>query len=373
MSERYQTEMAAAIAAVKRACAIAAVKRACAVCRAVQADLVTAATLEKRDKSPVTVADFASQAVICHALAEAFPDDPVVGEEGAAELRGDDAAALRGKVVDHVNGALQRDLAPEAVLDLIDRGGFDPRNNNPRNHAPRNNDARNNDARNNDPRKDAAQSFRGRYWTLDPIDGTKGFLRGEQYAVALALIEDGKVVLGVLGCPNLPVEADAPAAGTGMVISAVRGSGAAGFVLDEPDALPKPIYASRLTDPSAARFCESVESGHTDQGASVRIAEALGITAEPFRIDSQCKYAAVARGDAQIYLRLPTRADYREKVWDHAAGMIVVEEAGGVVSDVDGKPLDFKRGRALEANRGVIATCGPIHAQVVEAVGRALG
>jgi len=349
MSERYQTEMAAAIAAVKRACA---------VCRAVQADLVTAATLEKRDKSPVTVADFASQAVICHALAEAFPDDPVVGEEGAAELRGDDAAALRGKVVDHVNGALQRDLAPEAVLDLIDRGGFDPRNN---------------DSRNDDSGKDAAQSFRGRYWTLDPIDGTKGFLRGEQYAVALALIEDGKVVLGVLGCPNLPVEADAPAAGTGMVISAVRGSGAAGFVLDEPDALPKPIYASRLTDPSAARFCESVESGHTDQGASVRIAEALGITTEPFRIDSQCKYAAVARGDAQIYLRLPTRADYREKVWDHAAGMIVVEEAGGVVSDVDGKPLDFKRGRALEANRGVIATCGPIHAQVVEAVGRALG
>jgi len=336
MSERYQTEMAAAIAAVKRACV---------VCRAVQADLVTAATLEKRDKSPVTVADFASQAMICHALAAAFPDDPVVGEEGAAELRGDDAAALRGKVVDHVNQALQQNLAADAVLDLIDRGGFNPTT-------------------------DAGVK---RYWTLDPIDGTKGFLRGEQYAVALALIEDGRVVLGVLGCPNLPVESDAPAAGKGMVFSAVRGSGAAGLVLDEPDALPKPIYASRLTDPAAARFCESVESGHTDQSASVRIAEALGITAEPFRIDSQCKYAAVARGDAQIYLRLPTRADYREKVWDHAAGMIVVEEAGGVVSDVDGKPLDFTHGRALEVNRGVIATCGSIHGEVVEAVGRALG
>ena len=144
------------------------------------------------------------------------------------------------------------------------------------------------------------------------------------------------------------------------------------FVLRGEDAIQMKVQVTSLLDVSRARFCESVESGHTDQDASVRIATALGITAEPFRIDSQCKYAAVARGDAQIYLRLPTRADYREKVWDHAAGMIVVEEAGGVVSDVEGKPLDFTHGRALEANRGVIATCGAIHAKVVEAVGAVL-
>lgn len=46
----------------------------------------------------------------------------------------------------------------------------------------------------------------GQHWTLDPIDGTKGFVRGGQYAICLALIEDGRVQLGVLGCPNLPVE-----------------------------------------------------------------------------------------------------------------------------------------------------------------------
>ena len=44
------------------------------------------------------------------------------------------------------------------------------------------------------------------YWTLDPVDGTKGFLRRGQYAVSLALIEDGKVVAGVLGCPNLGMD-----------------------------------------------------------------------------------------------------------------------------------------------------------------------
>jgi 3'(2'), 5'-bisphosphate nucleotidase len=37
------------------------------------------------------------------------------------------------------------------------------------------------------------------FWTLDPIDGTKGFLRGEQYVVALALVVDGQVQIGVLG------------------------------------------------------------------------------------------------------------------------------------------------------------------------------
>jgi 3'(2'), 5'-bisphosphate nucleotidase len=65
---------------------------------------------------------------------------------------------------------------------------------------------------------------------------------------------------------------------------------------------------------------------------------------------------------------MPTRADYREKIWDHAAGMLVVEEAGGRVSDVDGKRLDFRHGRTLVANRGVVATAGSIHEQVIEAI-----
>ena len=89
-------------------------------------------------------------------------------------------------------------------------------------------------------------------------------------------------------------------------------------------------------------------------------------------MDSQAKYAVVARGEADIYLRLPTRADYREKIWDHAAGALIVEEAGGVVTDITGRPLEFNHGRELAANRGVIVTNGRLHAQVIEAV-RAIG
>ena len=124
---------------------------------------------------------------------------------------------------------------------------------------------------------------------------------------------------------------------------------------------------------SEARVCESVESGHSNHDDSARITELLGIAAEPYRIDSQCKYAAVARGDASIYLRLPTRADYREKIWDHAAGKFVVEQAGGRVTDVTGAPLDFSHGRRLEHNLGVIATDGRFHDEVVAAVQNVLG
>lgn len=314
--------------------AVDAVRQASQVCRQVQANLVTADTLEKKDRSPVTVADFASQAVVCAGLAGVFPDDPVVGEEGSAALRGDDNATMRAAVTQHVQSVLA-DATPNDVLEWIDRGG--------------------------------ASGDTPRYWTLDPIDGTKGFLRGEQYAVALALIEEGQVVLGVLGCPNLPM-GDEP----GALIVAVRGEGAWMLSLDGQGTDGQAIGVTDVADPSTARFCESVESGHSDQGAAAQIANTLGIANDPVRMDSQVKYAAVARGDAEIYLRLPTRADYREKIWDHAAGMIVVQEAGGTVTDVTGKALDFTHGRTLEANRGIIATAGRIHDPVVKAVGQAL-
>lgn len=318
--------------------AVAAVRDACRVCRTVQADLVSAETIEKRDKSPVTVADFASQAVVCHALAEAFPEDRVVGEEASDALRGDDdaARALRAKVANAVRSILGADTSEATVLDAIDHGGWTP----PAEGTPR-------------------------YWTLDPIDGTKGFLRGEQYAVALGLVVDGRVVLGVLGCPNLPTGAGD---GRGLLMTAMRGGGTCVTALDDAEMTVTPVQVAATEDPAGARFCESVESAHSDQDKSAVIARELGITAEPYRIDSQCKYAAVARGDASIYLRLPTSEAYREKIWDHAAGSIVVEEAGGRVTDVHGNALDFSRGRTLEANQGIIATCGPIHDRVVEVV-----
>ncbi|MGH7472824.1 MAG: inositol monophosphatase family protein, partial [Candidatus Methylomirabilales bacterium] len=209
------------------------------------------------------------------------------------------------------------------------------------------------------------------YWALDPIDGTTGFLRGDQYAVALALIEDGEVVLGVLGCPNLPLDTGHPGGRKGFLFSAVKGHGTTMQWIDDPT--ERRIAVTEVTDPAAASFCESVEDSHSSHRNAARVASLLGMAVPPLRIDSQCKYAVLARGDVSVYLRLPTQADYEEKNWDHAAGWIIVKEAGGEVSDIQGQPLDFSLGRTLGRNRGVVATNGTLHPQVVAAVQQVLG
>jgi len=135
------------------------------------------------------------------------------------------------------------------------------------------------------------------------------------------------------------------------------------------------IRVSSLTDPKDAYFLESLEAGHSDQKSSQQICALLGMGTErsaSIRMDSQAKYAALARGDAPIYLRLPTRVGYEEKIWDHVAGVAVIEAAGGKVTDIHGKPLDFSIGRTLAKNSGIVATNGKFHEKVVEAVGKVM-
>jgi HAL2 family 3'(2'),5'-bisphosphate nucleotidase len=321
--------------------ALSAVRQASRACRAVQMAL-DPHTLAKDDRSPVTIADFASQALVARALLEAFPDDPLVGEEDAAALR-DPANAERLRQV-HARVVAEVPATPTDVLRLIDRGTTDPTH----------------------PRQ----------WVLDPVDGTKGFLRDEQYAVALALLVEGVVQVAALACPSLPFSSEPEpdpnsTLALGTLFFAVRGSGSHATPLFEPGPARR-IRVSAQTDPASLRVCESVEAAHTAHDRSAELARRLGITAPAVRLDSQAKYGVVARGQAELYLRLPTRPGYVEKIWDHAAGTLVVQEAGGTVTDVDGRPLDFGQGRGLQRNRGVVVSHGPCHDLVVTTL-RALG
>lgn len=213
-------------------------------------------------------------------------------------------------------------------------------------------------------------------WALDPVDGTKGFLRGGQYAVCLALIIDGKVQLGVMGCPNLPTEPgkESPTE-KGCVFVAVKGQGAFQSTLSSTE--EKKIKMADLTPEtlaSKATFCESVEAGHSSHDDNAKIAEILGIAGRPsVRMDSQAKYCSIARGDGHIYLRLPVDDKYQEKIWDHASGSLLVAEAGGIVSDMHGNPLDFSIGRTLSANKGVVAAHAAVHSKVISAVQEVVG
>lgn len=306
--------------------ALQAVSAASMICREIQHQLVSADSMDKKDKSPVTIADYASQALICSVLNSAFPDIPIVGEEDAGDLRKPENEAMLEKIASFLPG-----VPSGQITDAIDLG----------NGAPGD-----------------------LFWTLDPIDGTKGFLRGEHYAVALALIKEGQVVLGVLGCPNL----DYDESSKGSLFYALRGQGSVAndFNMDKS----RNLHVSERTPEESVRFLESVEKGHANHAGQAKIIETFGERKASVRVDSQVKYAVLASGDAEVYLRLPKpeMPDYREKIWDHAAGMILVEEAGGTVCDATGKPLDFNRGKKLIDNRGVIATNGQFHEMVLEAV-----
>ncbi|KAG8797087.1 hypothetical protein FRC16_009235 [Serendipita sp. 398] len=252
--------------------AISAVVRACSLTSQVFQKLVKNETLTKNDKSPVTVADFSAQAVVNAILEKSFPHDPIVGEEDSADLRSPSAEDLRKHLTSLANDALHLPVredegslledaswgigpssptrSTDELLSIIDRGNY-------------------------------AGGSTGRMWALDPIDGTKGFLRGGQYA-------------------------------------------------------------------------------H------------LGITSAPLRMDSQAKYACLARGEGGLYFRMPVKGSgYKEKIWDHASGTLLVEEAGAIVSDSRGQPLNFGLGRTLGENYGVVASFKGIHSQVIEAVKKA--
>ncbi|KAH8170950.1 inositol monophosphatase family protein [Sarocladium implicatum] len=322
-------------------------------------------TVDKNDKSPVTIGDFGAQALIIAALRHNFPEDEIVAEEEAAQLRED--AGLKQTIWELVEKAkLENKDAEEGLLggpiksademlELIDRGAS----------------------------KGGAS---GRIWAIDPIDGTKGFLRGGQYAVCLALMVDGKVQVGVLGCPNLPISDTARLTSSmadnqsdssdhGVLFSAVLGQGATSRPLtaSSSDSDAKSISMRAVDDLSQATFCESVEAGHSSHGDQFEISKKLGITRESVRMDSQAKYGSIARGAGDIYLRLPVKATYQEKIWDHAAGDLIVREAGGEVTDIHGKNLDFSVGRTLANNKGVVAAPKAVHDKVLQAVQEVLG
>ena len=293
----------------------------------------------------------------------------LVAEEDSASLRdGAAGAAMLARVTAAVNEALagagRRALSSEEVLRAIDRGA-------------------------------SPGGATGRHWVLDPVDGTLGFVRGDQYAVALALLQDGAVVAGVLGCPNMPTRADVMEAPDALsygfsprlvskMLAGARGAGAwykgclfaasvgAGAWVSptEPDVPvePRRVAVSDTDEPARARMCEPVLKANSSQGFTAAVASALGMASKPLRLYSMVKYGAVARGDADVFMKFP-KAGYKEKIWDHAAGVIVVQEAGGVVTDAGGTPLDFGAGRYLEhLDRGIVASSAVLHSRLLTAV-----
>jgi 3'(2'), 5'-bisphosphate nucleotidase len=306
-------------------------------------------TLTKANGSPVTIADFVSQAFVASRLEQRFPADPLVAEEDAAVLRTEIGREVSGRVVELVGRMLPGGgIEPAQVLAWIDRG---------------------------------RGACGHRFWTLDPVDGTRGLLRGGQYVVALALVVDGTVQIGAIGCPRLSV-ITAPASQAecgehvrvagiepeveGGVALAVRGRGAWWMSL-HGDHLTR-LSVSSQSNPANLRALHSLESRHSDIDELHRVLRELHSQASPIQMDGQTKHVLLAAGAAELLMRIPIDRRYREAIWDQASGALLVEEAGGRVSDLDGRPFDFTTGRQLLRNTGLVASNGLLHDAVLDVV-----
>ncbi|ODV98293.1 hypothetical protein PACTADRAFT_36779 [Pachysolen tannophilus NRRL Y-2460] len=331
-----------------------AVKRASILTKKISDHLSSSETIVKSDNSPVTVGDFAAQAIIINSIKKNFPNDFIVAEENSKDILKDEVLAkdilsniLEIQKEDSENDSnLGKLTSVEDIVKYIDFGNYQG--------GPK-----------------------GRFWALDPIDGTKGFIRGDQFAVCLALIEDGKVKLGVIGCPNLPHNIFLKNSEKGGLFTALKDNGS--FFQDLYADL-KPLNEQvkikmnqfnfdNAEDLPKIKIVEGVEKGHSSHDVQLKIKQLLNIATEKntVRFDSQVKYCCLSKGDADIYLRLPKSMEYEEKIWDHAAGNILITESGGIVSDMLGNELNFGEGRTLKS-KGIIAASKDLHPKVIEAV-----
>ncbi|KFK32227.1 hypothetical protein AALP_AA6G214300 [Arabis alpina] len=346
---KYQKELETAIDAVDRACRL---------CIDVKRSLFSSEEkiLEKNDQTPVTIADFGVQALVSLELSKLFPLIPLVAEEDSLFLRENNLVSYVVSEVKEKVSIGDDKLSDSDVLEAIDRGGKD------------------------------AYTFCNKpatYWVLDPIDGTRGFLKGDDalYVVGLALVVDNEIVLGVMGCPNWT--GDSSDGSTGTLMVSHIGCGTWSKRLQNVTGKVSGDWTRCFVDDcglvNKARFCipESETwkslplSGLFDARIDSDDLHHKEILLLPTCCGSLCKYLMVASGRASVFI-LRTKTQRTIKAWDHAVGIICVHEAGGKVTDWEGDEINLEEDqserRIIFPAGGVVVSNGSLHHQILEMI-----
>ncbi len=164
-----------------------------------------------------------------------------------------------------------------------------------------------------------------RYWLVDPLDGTREFVkRNGEFTVNIALIDDRQTVLGVVLAPV-----------TGELYVAEHGDGA--WLQTQAGGEWQRIQARALAQPPVLAGSRS----HGNEQAAM-LQTLLGDDHRLVPLGSSLKFCLIARGAADVYLRLGLTSE-----WDTAAAQCVLQEAGGAVLDLQGKPFTYNRGESL--------------------------
>lgn len=299
--------------------------------------------VSKSDFSPVSTGDFASQALLTSATHGGFPGDKFLAEESADELRQN--AGLLQQVWNLVqelkpafesgNIALSTPSSKEEVCDFIDYGGKNE------------------------------QSDQGRLWVFDPIDGTATFLRGQQYALNCAFLIDGVEEIGIIGCPNARLDSDTVSEdevnknGLGIMIFAVRGEGAWIRPMQSNGQLAAATKLDRHGEKATLNnliWSDSSTYTSTIMHLHQQIASKLNTPWPGVDLfSSLMKYVSLGLGRSHIVLRIFRFTSWRSNMWDHAGGVLIFEEVGGKVTDLEGKAIDFAQGRKMAASKSSVA------------------
>jgi myo-inositol-1(or 4)-monophosphatase len=179
---------------------------------------------------------------------------------------------------------------------------------------------------------------RRRVWVVDPMDGTKEFIQKiPELAVSIALVEDGSPVVGVAYNPIHD-----------QLFWAVRGQGAW-----SDDRRLRVSPATQLQGATILASRSETQRGEWKKFASQFRLRQTGSAAY--------KMALIAAGDADATFTLVPKNE-----WDICAGVLLIEEAGGTVSHLDGSPLRFNQAKTLL--QGLVASNGRLHSQLVQLV-----
>lgn len=164
-----------------------------------------------------------------------------------------------------------------------------------------------------------------RYWLVDPLDGTREFVkRNGEFTVNIALIDERQPVLGVVLAPV-----------TGELYIAARGQGA--WLQTQADGDWQRLHTRPLGQ-------SPLVAGSRSHGGSqsALLQQLIGSDYELVPLGSSLKFCLIARGAADVYLRLGLTSE-----WDTAAAQCVLAEAGGAVLDLSGQPFRYNRGESL--------------------------
>jgi len=309
---------------------IDAVQLAQKLTRRIQQEALASLDKTSADHSePVTIADYGAQAIIARALQAYFPDVSVLSEESSPQFLELTNDYQQAQILAYLSEFLETNVTLDDVIQWLDHGKGD--------ETPQH------------------------YWSLDPIDGTKGYINGRHYAIGLGYVKDGKPAGAIMACPAYGLADDATTVGK---------EGGAIFVAWDGKAYRiEAGHTEKFTMPETDNLiiAQSYEKSHASKSDMAKVCENLAIQ-QVRELDSMEKYALVAHGDATLYLRLPRKGStYKHKIWDHLPGVALIEASGGIATDIDGSPLIFNQGVAMP-NEAMIACPKSQHERVLQAI-----